>query len=364
VLGDEYRKTHPRAEQLVEHGKRLVRAVKQLDSTRPVTAALAQLRMTNEVGFPELLDVVGYNYQERRYAEDHARFPKRIIYGSENDDAYFAWQAVTQNEYIAGQFLWTGIDYLGEAGEWPARVFPGGLLDLAGFKKPEAWWRQALWTEKPMVYVAASQQRRGERPGNRRFRGRGGRGLEEHWNFTAGLPVRVACCTNCPVVDLYRNGELVETLTAAIERQGWRSVELDFQPGTLEAVGRNGERELCRFALRTAGPARRVLLQSDATQLTADGHDVAHLSFSIVDENGVRVPDAQHDVQFTVEGPVSILGIDNGRTGGAVVYHDDRSEAYRGRGLAIVRSQRQPGEATITAVAEKLEPDKIVLQVE
>jgi hypothetical protein len=319
--------------------------------------------MTNEVGFPELLDAVGYNYQERRYAEDHARFPKRIIYGSENDDAYFAWQAVTQNDYVAGQFLWTGIDYLGEAGEWPARVFPGGLFDLAGFKKPEAWWRQALWTEKPMVYLAASQRPSGDRSAGRRFRRTGGRGLEEHWNWTAQSPVRIACCTNCPVVDLYRNGELVETLTAEVERQGWRLVELDFQPGTLEAVGRDGERELCRFSLRTVGPAQRVLLQSDTTQLTADGHDIAHVIFSIVDENGVRVPDAQHDVEFKVEGPVSILGIDNGRIDGAVVYHDNRCEAYRGRGLAVLRSRRQPGQATITASAEKLEPAKIVLHV-
>jgi len=154
ALGDEYRQTQPRAEQMVTHGKRLVHAVKQLDTTRPVTAALARLQMTNAVGFPELLDVVGYNYQENRYAEDHARFPQRIIYGSENDDAYNAWQAVTQNEFISGQFLWTGADYLGEAGQWPARAFPGGLLDLAGFKKPDAWWRQALWSDKPMVYLA------------------------------------------------------------------------------------------------------------------------------------------------------------------------------------------------------------------
>jgi hypothetical protein len=242
-------------------------------------------------------------------------------------------------------------------------VFPGGLLDLATFKKPEAWWRQALWSDQPMVYLAASQRPRGDRPGSRRFRGEGGRGLEEHWNWTAGSRVRVACCTNCPVVDLYRNGELVDTLTSEVERQGWRRVELEFQPGTLEAVGRDGERELCRFALRTAGPPRRVLLQSDVPGLAADGHDVAHLIFLIVDENGVRVPDSQHEVELTVEGPASILGMDNGRIDGAVVYHDNRCEAYRGRGLAIVRAQRQPGEATITALADDLGPARIVLHV-
>jgi beta-galactosidase len=165
------------------------------------------------------------------------------------------------------------------------------------------------------------------------------------------------------VVDLYRNGELVQTLTAEDERQGWRRVELDFQPGTLEAVGRDGEQQLCRFALHTAGRPRRVLLQNDAAELAADGHDVAHLTFAIVDEKGFRVPDAQHDIAFTVDGPVNILGIDNGRTDGDVVYQDNRCEAYHGRGLAIVQAQRRPGEATIRASADGLEPAEIVLNV-
>jgi beta-galactosidase len=365
ALDNDYRPTHPRAELLVEHGRRLVQAVKALDSTRPVTAALARLQMTNEVSFPELLDVVGYNYQEGRYAEDHRRFPQRVIYGSENDDAYSAWRAVAENDYISGQFLWTGIDYLGEAGEWPARVFPGGVADLAGFKKPDAWWRQALWSHEPVVYIAASQARPAsplQRAGARRFRRRGSE-LAEHWNWSDASPVRVMCCTNCPEVDLYLNGKLVQTLTDDDDRQGWRSAELEFQPGKLEAVGREGERRLCQFALATAGSPRRVMLQSDATELAADGHDAAHVTFTIVDEKGVRVPNAEHEVTFAVEGPVRLLGIDNGRTDGAVDYQDDRCEARRGRGLAIIQSLRQPGEATINASVAGLDPASIVVSV-
>ncbi len=363
VLGDEFRKTQPRAEQLVGPGKQLVQAVKQLDTTRPVTAALAQLHMTNEVGFPELLDVVGYNYQENRYAEDHQRFPRRIIYGSENGDAYGAWRAVTQNDYIAGQFLWTGIDHLGEAGPWPARISPAGLVDVAGFKKPDAWWRQALWSDKPLVYLAAREPRNGDRPPSRRFRGWPGRERQEHWNWKEASPVRVDCCTNCPLVDLYLNGTLIKTLTSDDERQGWRTTELDFQPGTLEAVGRDGQQQLCRFALHTAGPPRRVQLQTDAAELAADGHDVAQLTIAIVDEHGIRVPDAENEVTFTVEGPVNLLGIDNGRIAGAVDYQDNRCDAYRGRGLAIVRSQRHPGTATIRASAAGLEPAELSITV-
>ena len=117
--------------------------------------------MSDAVGLPELLDAVGYNYQEARYAADHKKFPKRIIYGSENGHQYDAWLAVKTNSYISGQFLWTGIDYLGEAGEWPNRANGAGLLDLCGFKKPLGWFRQSLWSSKPMVYLCVSNSSRG-----------------------------------------------------------------------------------------------------------------------------------------------------------------------------------------------------------
>lgn len=369
VLGNEYRPTHPPAEQLIAHGERLVRAVKQLDTTRPVTAALAALQVTNEVGFPELLDVVGYNYQEGRYVEDHERFPHRVIYGSENGDAYNAWLAVAENDFISGQFLWTGIDYLGEAGRWPSRVFAGGLLDLATFKKPDAWWRQALWSDQPVVYLAAGERRGGGR-GRGRFggggRGRGrGRGgpPQEQWNWPAEAQVRVQCATNCPEVDLYLNGELVQTLTAEDDRQGWRIAEIAYQPGQLEAVGRDGDKELARFALHTAGAPHKVHVESDVAELAADGRDVAHLIFTVVDANGHRVPEAEHEVEFTIDGPVRLLGIDNGRTGGAVDYQDNVAAAYRGRGLAIVQAERQPGQAKVTVSAEGLESTEITLNV-
>jgi beta-galactosidase len=360
VLGNDFRPTHPRAEEMVPHGERLVRAVKELDTTRPVTAALAKAEMTNAVGFPELLDVVGYNYQEGRYGDDHKNYPKRVIYGSENDDNYGAWQAVANNDFIAGQFLWTGFDYLGEAPEWPARVFPGGIADLAGFKKPDAWWRQALWSDEPMVYIAAIQRPEGEdrrRGGRRRFE------LGEHWNWSEDAPVRVLCATNCEEVDLLLNGKLVRTLTKDDERQGWRTAEIDFEPSTLEAVGRAGGKEVARFALATAGLAKRIVLEADVTELAADGHDAAHVVFTIVDEHGVRVPDAEHEVTFMVEGPVRLLGMDNARTDGAVDYQDNKCAAYRGRGLAIVQTLREAGEAKITASAEGLESAEVTVRV-
>lgn len=129
----------------------LVKAVKMYDTTRPVTAALAGVTMSNHTSYPSLLDIVGYNYQEYRYAEDHEAFPNRVIYGSENGDALDAWRAVLENDFISSQFLWTAFDFLGEAREWPVRSSGAGIIDLAGKPKPDFYFRKvyglrSLWS--------------------------------------------------------------------------------------------------------------------------------------------------------------------------------------------------------------------------
>ena len=120
IYGKSYLPDHPPASRLGELSKQLVQVVKTYDTTRPVTAALAGVVMSNTTSYPGNLDWVGYNYQEYRYAEDHKTYPARIIYGSENGMQLKAWNAVDSNQFISAQYLWTGIDYMGEAGRWPA----------------------------------------------------------------------------------------------------------------------------------------------------------------------------------------------------------------------------------------------------
>lgn len=141
-----YKKEAPDANRLGRIAERLVAVVKKYDISRPVTAGLAGVAMSNETAYPGLLDIAGYNYTESRYLSDHQKYPNRIIYGSENSHDLKSWKAVKDNDHIFGQFLWTGIDYLGESGKWPSRGFYSGLLDLAGQIKPRGYFRQSLWT--------------------------------------------------------------------------------------------------------------------------------------------------------------------------------------------------------------------------
>jgi hypothetical protein len=125
--------------------------------------------------FCDQLDVVGYNYQEQLYAADHAAHPHRALYGSENYHRTEAWQAVVDNEFIAGQFLWTGVDYLGESGGWPSRGSLSGMLDLAGLEKSMYYFRQSLWTDALVVHLRPS-------------------------------PNGFVCYTNCDAVELFEDG--------------------------------------------------------------------------------------------------------------------------------------------------------------
>lgn len=338
VLGAKYRPAAPPASDLVRLGRPLVDAVRRLDPTRPVTAAMASVEMSDAVGFGELFDVAGYNYQEARYAADHAKWPKRVIYGSENRHDYRAWAIVRDTPYISAQFLWTGFDYLGEAGRWPQRGADFGLFDLAGFMKPRGAFRASLWSDKPVVYLAAatasatlvaSQSGQGTPLLDQQKRAQ----VAEHWNWPAGEPLVVSAYANTPEVQLWLNGRLVGTRQAGEAVEGILTWTLPFEPGELKAVGLKDGQPVAEFKLQTAGAAARIELQR-----VARGQDgVEQVAFFIVDADGHRVPDAATTLHFELQGPVEILGIGNGNLADVDDPRGAEHAAYQGRGLAVLR---------------------------
>jgi beta-galactosidase len=352
VLGGQYRPEQPPAENLVKYAKPLIASVKELDQTRPVTAALATIEMSNAIGLAQMLDVVGYNYQEKFYEADHKKYPERFIFGSENGDQYSAWAVVRDNDYVAGQFLWTGIDYLGEANLWPNTANGTGLLDLCGFKKPLAWFRQSLWSDELMVYIFVSARGGG--------RGRGFRGAEQ-WNWPENTSVNVLCYTNCPEVSLILNDKQIGTQQYPEARNGVLSWRIPYEPGVLKAVGYKDGKNVCEYALQTAGPAKGIELLPDVKHILADGKDILHIEFRIVDDKGVIVPDAEHEVAFEVDGPGNIIGIGNGNISNIEDYKDNKHKAYNGRGLVILQSKTYPGKIKVTANAEGLKQVSVAI---
>ncbi len=360
VLGAKYRPTAPPASDLVRWGKPLVDAVRRMDPTRPVTAAMASVEMSDAVGFGALFDVAGYNYQEARYAADHAKNPQRVIYGSENRHDYRAWAVVRDTPYISAQFLWTGFDYLGEAGRWPLRAADFGLFDLAGFIKPRGAFRASLWATEPVVYLAAatasatqiaSQSGQGTPLLDQQKRAQ----VAEHWNWPAGETMVVSAYANTPEVQLWLNGKLVSTQKAADAVEGILSWTLPFEAGELKAVGLKDGKPVAAFKLQTAGAATHIELQRVAA--AKDG--VEQIAFFIVDAQGRRVPDAAQRLRFELQGPVEILGIGNGNLADVDDPKAIEHAAYEGRGLAVLRRTDDNTPARLRVTAADLTPAEL-----
>jgi beta-galactosidase len=341
----------PSAADLPAIAAKLIAAIKRIDTTRPVTAALADISVSNRMGLAELLDVVGYNYQEKFYAEDHARYPRRKIIGSENSHAYAAWKPVEDLTYANGQFLWTGIDFIGEASRWPIRGSMAGLLDECGFKKPQYYFRQSLWSDKPMVYLIPA------RGAGRRF-GPGATGSRE-WRGNPGERVAVLCYTNCEQVELLLNGRSLgeKRLSAANNRVlAW---DVPYADGSLTAVGKSGGQTVCSFELMTVGKPQRIRLSPDRTSIAADARDLAHVEVSVVDAAGNTVTSANDTVHFEISGPGRIIGVDSGDQTSHESFKAPARAAFHGKCLVIVQSNATPGSISLKATAPGLAAGQI-----
>ncbi len=341
-----YQKTQPHANRLGEIATELVEVVKQYDKSRPVTAALAGAVMSNYTRYPFVLDVVGYNYTENRYEIDHEKYPKRILYGSENRHDLNAWRSVTDNDFIMGQFLWTGIDYLGEAGRWPSRGFTTGLLDRAGNLKSSAYFRKSLWAEEPMAYIGTSRIGRRDRgPSMWVF---------PAWNYNEGDKVRVVCFTNCQEAELKLNGIIVGPRKPYDTEKAMIWWELDYMPGTLEVIAYNDGKQQAACKLETVGEPAAIKAVSDVDSFTAE-RQVAQVEIEIVDEQGRLVPFANNELKFEVSDNLRLLGSEDGSNDPRVNFKDNVHNCQGGRLLLYIQCKdlSSRGKVTITGAGFK-----------
>lgn len=348
-----YLPDHPNAERLGGIAKRLAAVVKKYDTSRPVTAALAGPVMSNETEYPGALDVVGYNYTESRYAKDHATYPNRVFYGSENGQTMDAWKAVRDNDYIFGQFLWTGIDYLGEAHRWPSRGFTSGLLDLAGYKKPRAWFRESLWSDTPMIYLGTFQRRnsRGSSPDPLPV-----------WNYKNGDTVRVVSYTNCKKAQLLLNGQKMGELKDYNDHSGIITWDIPFQPGKLEVIGYNGGNETSRFAIETSKQPYAIRAKI-VSKTISSAKGVAQIEIQIVDEDGKPVILADNEITCSTEGPLKLLGLEASNPSDMTDYTDNKQRVFQGKMIAYLQATDK-GKAEITFTSPGLKDTSVEINLE
>jgi beta-galactosidase len=333
----------PHANRLGEVAKELVAVVKSLDTTRPVTAGLASALMSNESGYAAALDVAGYNYQEFRYPGDHQKYPTRPLYGSENGMALDAWNAVADNDYVMGQFLWTGFEYLGEAGQFPSRHSTSGIIDMAGNKKPEFYFRQSLWSDKPMVFIGTTD----------RLKDNGQTSLWAHkrvdpvWNWNPDQVISVNVFTNCEEAELFLNKKSLGVKKMADFKNRTISWEVPFEAGALKAIGRTNGKDLATYEIKTTGPATAIKAVADVKEIKAGKVGLAHVFVTLCDGAGNLVYQAANEITCEVTGPVKITGMEDSNPVNIEDYKDNKQKAFHGKLLVYIQSLDATGKAVI-----------------
>lgn len=336
-----YLPNNPKAERLGAIAKRLAADVRALDTSRPTTAALAGVVMSNETDYPFVLDVTGYNYTEDRYSMDHKKYPKRVIYGSENGHSMESWKVVRDSSFIFGQFIWTGLDYLGESGAWPSRGFYTGFLDFGGFLKPRGLFRQALWSSKPVAYIGTYPVSRSKR---QNFLSTDAWPI---WNYNDGQLVRVVCYTNAAQAKLMLNGKQVGALKNYNDATGIIYWDIPYEAGKLEVIGLDkAGLVVSNFVLQTSGRPATITVSADVSTINKDA-GLSQIVVQVVDEKGAPAMLSDDELTCAIEGPATLLGLEASNNSDMGDYSDNVQRVFHGRLIAYVQAKGQAGEVKV-----------------
>ncbi len=369
--------------------RHLVEIVKKLDSTRPVTAGCNEPDPANHLFKSGAIDIIGFNYHHQWVKDVPKNFPGKPFIFSESvsalqtrgfymmpsDSVYVApkewwlpytdpsfkcsaydnmhaswsstheetWDVVKHNDFVCGQFIWTGFDYIGEPTPYafPARSSYFGLIDLAGFPKDSYYMYQSEWTDKPVLH------------------------LFPHWNWIEGQTIDMWCYYNqADEVELFINGKSQGVRRKADSHQYhvmWRVV---FEPGEVKVVARKNGENLREQVIHTAGSPDHIRLKSDRSTLAANGKNLAFVTVEVVDKDGNICPNAENQVFFTVEGNATIAGVDNGCQTSMERFKADHRKAFAGKCLVVLQSKKSAGPIRLTAKGVDLKQATLLLNAE
>ncbi len=362
-------------EQGYEMVRRMRQYVRDLDTNRPVTAAISN-GMFNPKNVTQAVDVVGFNYQQDKYDEFHAKHPGLPLMSSEDTSAFMtrgeylsdktrhisasydddaapwgethraAWKAIAERDFIAGGFVWTGFDYHGEPTpfKYPSNSSVFGILDLCGFDKAAAHIHRAQWIkDKPVL------------------------GLVPHWNWPKsengqeGKPVRVMACTNADEVELFLNGKSQGRQKADKYQMNFWTVT--YAPGRIEARAYKAGKVVLKTANETTGDAVALRLSSDRSGLMPDGRDAAAIMVEAVDAKGRTVPLAANMITYEISGG-AIIGLGNGDSNSLEPEKGDKRSLFNGLGQVIVQSlDGQKGTLQLRATSPGLKTATLAITV-
>ena len=343
--------------------RELAKIVKSLDTTRPVTSALTEnIIEKNFIYQSGALDLLGFNYKHEDYKDFPTRFKGQKILASESVSAletrghydfpdgikawpvkhgapfdgnadwtvsaydqvksYWGatheenWKTIKKQDFMAGTFIWTGFDYIGEPDPYPfpARSSYFGIVDLAGLPKDVYYMYQSEWTTKPVLHIFP------------------------HWNWKVGQEVEVwAYYNNADEVELFLNGKSLGKKSKQNDdlHISWK---VKFEPGTLKAISRKDGKVVLEKEIHTAGEASKIDLKADKTTIKNDTYDLVYVTVSTVDKDGNLLPNATDLINFEVTGGGKLVGVDNGYQANLDSFKANSCKLFSGKCIAIIQS--------------------------
>ncbi len=364
--------------------RKLKELVLSIDSTRMVTAALHPGNADRKDEVPSSLmhvsPVVSYNYRSDSFRTWHAEYPDLVFiatetkaYGTHRKEDYQvidytdnSWNDM--EEFVAGQFIWAGIDYLGESAGWPDRGLRNGLMETNGFIKPHAWYIASQYLENPMVKLTVKDSLLADSLNNLTSWQTSwvGAPLVDHWSFINDTtPKEVVIFTNCNRVELSLNKRLIHTLEREKFSDGVIKTTVPYESGELVAhayyVDDRGTTQMVSDTLISSYAPYALAMQPDRNQVRSESR-IVHITTSVVDSTGKLNPGSKHLVNYQLEGPGRIRAIDNGDLADHTPYGSSSKEVRKGKQLLILQAGSEPGDLIISASAEGLRPSTVKIK--
>ncbi|HTX35797.1 MAG TPA: glycoside hydrolase family 2 TIM barrel-domain containing protein [Bryobacteraceae bacterium] len=388
--------------------KQIVDEIHRLDTTRPVTAAIpfffeAGRRRAWAESDPafQYLNVGGYNYLWQQYESDHERVPDRVMMGTESFplQSFENWQMVQKHAYVIGDFVWTGMDYLGESGIGNAQLNSpspfaqagapagpqgelGGIpvasfalifakypwfnaycgdIDLVGEAKPQLHYKRVLWGDSKLEMAVQRPVPEGQKE------------LTSPWGWSdelrswtwpghEGAALKVRVYSSGQQVRLLLNGREAGAKPVSAETKWKAEFDVPYAPGELKAVALTDGQPIAELAFQTVGKPAKLRLRADRQSIRRDRNDLAYVTLEVVDEAGNVVPDAAVPVAFSISGAGELAGVGTADPKDVQSFRGRRPVTFHGKCLAIVRPTGSAGSVTLRAEAERLAGDSVVLK--
>ncbi|MGH9352986.1 MAG: glycoside hydrolase family 2 protein, partial [Terriglobia bacterium] len=391
----------------VTEAKEIVEEIKRLDNTRLITAAInPDFGNGKLVPWPntdpafKYLDVGGYNYQLTQYEKDHERLPQRVMMGTESFplQAFENWQMLQKHPYVVGDFVWTGMDYLGESGighaqlasssplfqaapskgefqgmpveslmmsfsaEYPWFVSYCGDIDLTGEEKPQFFYKKVLWGVSKLEMAV---QRPIPEGCKQQVSAWGWPDELKSWTWPGheGKPLTVHLYSQGDQVRLLLNGRDIGVKSVSAETRFRAEFEVPYAPGKLNAIALKEGKPIAEVTFKTTGRPTGLRLKADRQSLRADRNDLAYVTLEVLDQSGNVVPDAAVPISIDISGAGELAATGTANPKDVRSFRQAHPATYHGKCLAIVRPTGSAGSVRLMAESAGLKPARLVLKV-